>query len=97
MVARKEASTIVFAVFVLIVIANLASFIEKESGLLSKHHNPTDPPLLSSLPDGVMCSKFMLCSSTRINRAITRVPAGEQTSLWGGAALLTQAAQARCL
>ena len=34
MVARKEASTIVFAVFVLIVIANLASFIEKELSLI---------------------------------------------------------------
>ena len=70
-----------FAIFLLVGIASLANFIETETGLLGDQNPET---LLGSLPDGLKCSKFMICSSTRVNNAIKEVPAGERVLLWGG-------------
>jgi hypothetical protein len=81
MVTQKEASAVAFAIFVLVVIGNLSSFIEAET--LQVEQNPES--LLGMLPDGLLCSKFMICSSTRVNNAIKQIPSSEaRATLWGG-------------
>ena len=42
-------------------------------------------PLSSTLPDGLACSKFMTCSSTRVNDAIAAQPSEQaRAALWDG-------------